>query len=31
MSMTGLDFGITVLHKWGTREHEYFIQEAVRG
>jgi hypothetical protein len=31
MSVTGLDFGVTVLRKWGTREHENFIQEAFGG
>jgi len=31
MSVSGLDFEITVPPDWGTREYEDFIQEAVGG
>jgi len=31
MSVTGLDFDVAVLLELGTREYEYFIQEAVGG
>jgi len=31
MSVTGLDFDVTVLHRWGTREYEDFIEEAFGG
>ena len=31
MSVKGLDFDVTVLREWGTRNHEDFIQEAFGG
>jgi len=31
MSMSGLDFQVTVSLEWGTREYEDFIQEAAGG
>ena len=31
MSVTGLDFSVTVLPEWGTREYQDFIQEAFSG
>jgi hypothetical protein len=31
MSMSGLDFGVTIPPEWGMREYEDFIQEAVGG
>jgi hypothetical protein len=31
MSVTGLDFDVTIYPERGTREHENFIQEAFGG
>jgi hypothetical protein len=31
MSVTGLDFHVTVPFEWGTREYEDYIQEAAGG
>ena len=31
MSVTGLDFDVTIPLEWGTREYEDFIQEAAVG
>jgi hypothetical protein len=31
MSVTGLDFAVTVSPDWGTKEYKDFIREAVGG
>jgi hypothetical protein len=31
MSVRGLDFDVTVVPEWGTREYDDFIQEAFGG